>query len=138
MLLICSLFIFTVCTFSATASSSNTNKKHTQLILKIQHARSISKHLLSESISLDALSSSIKATGSITSNSNIKTQTTVTSSQQTTSSVVTGTSNLIIGNKNTKIYHISGQTGYHMSANNAVYFNTESEAQAAGYRKSYR
>ncbi|MCP0887546.1 hypothetical protein LB941_09400 [Ligilactobacillus sp. WILCCON 0076] len=84
------------------------------------------------------MSSSIKATGSITSNSHIKTQTTVTSSQQTTSSVVTGTSNLIIGNKNTKIYHISGQTGYNMSANNAVYFNTESEAQATGYRKSYR
>ena len=43
----------------------------------------------------------------------------------------------IIGNKNSKIYHIPGGKSYNkVSAQNAVYFNTEAEAQAAGYKKA--
>lgn len=44
----------------------------------------------------------------------------------------------IVGNINSHIYHVPGQSGYSMNAANAVYFNTEQEAQAAGYRKSLR
>ncbi|WP_415607186.1 hypothetical protein [Liquorilactobacillus hordei] len=50
----------------------------------------------------------------------------------------TGTSGKIIGNSNSHIYHVPGQAGYHMNSANAVYFNTEADAQAAGYRKSLR
>lgn len=46
---------------------------------------------------------------------------------------------VIKGNKNSKIYHMPGQQGYNkISPINVVYFNTESEAQAAGYRKAKR
>ncbi|WP_076459434.1 sunset domain-containing protein [Limosilactobacillus caccae] len=44
----------------------------------------------------------------------------------------------IVGNINSKVYHTPDQQGYHMNPANAVYFNSEAEAQAAGYRKSLR
>lgn len=42
----------------------------------------------------------------------------------------------IVGNSLTMIYHTPDQRGYRMNSANAVHFNTEAEAQAAGYRKS--
>ncbi len=45
---------------------------------------------------------------------------------------------VIVGNANSMIYHVPGQRGYRMNSSNAVYFNTEAEAQAAGYCKAYR
>lgn len=43
----------------------------------------------------------------------------------------------IIGNKNSKIYHIPGSASYNkISEENRVYFNTEADAQKAGYRKT--
>ncbi|WP_461216039.1 sunset domain-containing protein [Lacticaseibacillus sp. GG6-2] len=50
----------------------------------------------------------------------------------------TGNTGKIVGNVNSKIYHVPGQAGYRMNSANAVYFNTEAQAQAAGYRKSLR
>lgn len=50
----------------------------------------------------------------------------------------TGNSRKIVGNINSKIYHVPGQAGYRMSSKNARYFNTEKQAIAAGYRKSKR
>lgn len=44
----------------------------------------------------------------------------------------------IIGNRNSHIYHVPGQAGYRMNSANAIYFNSEAEAQAAGYRKAKR
>ncbi|WP_261809273.1 sunset domain-containing protein [Levilactobacillus humaensis] len=44
----------------------------------------------------------------------------------------------IIGNRNSKIYHTADQAGYRMNSQNAVYFQTEAQAQAAGYRKARR
>lgn len=44
----------------------------------------------------------------------------------------------IVGNRNTKIYHVPGQAGYRMSSKNAVYFSSEAQAQAEGYRKAKR
>ena len=44
----------------------------------------------------------------------------------------------IIGNSKSKIYHLPGQAGYHMNSSNAVYFDSEEQAIAAGYRKSKR
>lgn len=50
----------------------------------------------------------------------------------------TTTKKRIIGNKNSRIYHVPGQAGYHMNSQNAVYFQTEAQAQSAGYRKAKR
>ena len=45
----------------------------------------------------------------------------------------------IIGNKNSGIYHVPGGASYHkVSAKNAIYFNTEAQAQAAGFRRAKR
>ncbi|MFD1393814.1 DNA/RNA non-specific endonuclease [Lacticaseibacillus jixianensis] len=44
----------------------------------------------------------------------------------------------IIGNRKSKIYHVPGQAGYKMSSSNAVYFATEQQARAAGYRRAKR
>ncbi|MFD1417482.1 sunset domain-containing protein [Companilactobacillus keshanensis] len=42
----------------------------------------------------------------------------------------------IVGNKNSHIYHVPGQRGYNMNSSNAVYFQSEQDAIAAGYRKA--
>lgn len=52
--------------------------------------------------------------------------------------IYTGNSNKIVGNARTHKYHVPGQAGYNMNAANAVYFNSEEEAQAAGYVRSKR
>ncbi|MCH4170871.1 MAG: hypothetical protein LKF36_06545 [Lactobacillus sp.] len=44
----------------------------------------------------------------------------------------------IIGNANSKVYHVPGQAGYRMNSANAVIFNSEQDAQNAGYRKALR
>ena len=50
----------------------------------------------------------------------------------------TANSGKIVGNRNSKIYHVPGQAGYRMNSANAVYFDSEAEAKAAGYRKALR
>lgn len=40
----------------------------------------------------------------------------------------------IIGNKNSKVYHMPGAGGNLPAEKNRVYFKTEAEAKAAGYR----
>lgn len=66
-------------------------------------------------------------------------QTQTSSSQaQNTAEIQTDQQPKIVGNINSKIYHTPDQAGYKMNAANAVYFNTEQEAQAAGYRKAKR
>lgn len=50
----------------------------------------------------------------------------------------TSDSQQIIGNRNSKIYHVPGQAGYRMNSKNAVYFSSEQEAINAGYRKAKR
>ena len=44
----------------------------------------------------------------------------------------------VVGNKRSKIYHVMNGQNYHISSSNAVYFNSEAAARAAGYRKSLR
>ncbi|WP_047998940.1 cell surface protein [Lactiplantibacillus herbarum] len=44
----------------------------------------------------------------------------------------------IVGNLRSKIYHVETGHNYQMAGKNVVYFSTEAEAQAAGYRKSQR
>lgn len=51
--------------------------------------------------------------------------------------IETGTKR-IIGNRNSKIYHVPGQHSYRLNMVNAIYFNSEKEAIRAGYRCSKR
>lgn len=49
------------------------------------------------------------------------------------------TQGVIKGNRNSMIYHVPGGASYNkISENNVVYFNSEEEAQAAGYRRAKR
>lgn len=52
--------------------------------------------------------------------------------------IKTSTTGRIVGNRRSKIYHVPGQAGYHMTSANAVYFKTETEAKRAGYRRALR
>lgn len=53
--------------------------------------------------------------------------------------VVDTTQGVIKGNRKSKIYHVPGGASYNkISQKNVVYFNSESEAQAAGYRRAKR
>jgi len=45
-------------------------------------------------------------------------------------------SNKIIGNSDSKIFHVPGQRGFKINVNNIVYFNTVQDAINAGYQKS--
>jgi methylphosphotriester-DNA--protein-cysteine methyltransferase len=42
----------------------------------------------------------------------------------------------IIGNKNTKVYHLAGDKGNMPAEKNRAYFRTEREAIAAGYHRA--
>lgn len=56
---------------------------------------------------------------------------------QTSTTDISNTQGKIIGNKNSKIYHTPGSASYNkISPENRVYFNTEADAQKAGYRKT--
>ncbi|MFC6176770.1 DNA-entry nuclease [Companilactobacillus huachuanensis] len=60
------------------------------------------------------------------------------SQTQTRGDMNTSSAGSIVGNTNSHIYHVPGQAGYNMNSSNAVYFNSEQEAIAAGYRRSKR
>ena len=81
---------------------------------------------------------------SVSSSSSVDEESSSAVSSASTSTSATGdmktdqANGMIVGNANSKIYHTPDQQGYHMNPANAVYFNTEAEAQAAGYRKSLR
>ena len=63
--------------------------------------------------------------------------TTRVSIQATTPSVNGSSIGLIVGNKNSKIYHVPGCSTYNsVSEKNRVTFNTADEAEKAGYRKA--
>lgn len=60
------------------------------------------------------------------------------SQSQSRGDMNTGDSKQIVGNVNSHIYHVPGQSGYNMNSKNAVYFNTEQDAINAGYRRAKR
>lgn len=44
----------------------------------------------------------------------------------------------VVGNRDSHKYHTEYQQNYHMNADNAIYFNNEADAQAAGFQKSQK
>lgn len=61
-----------------------------------------------------------------------------TSTETNNDDIQTDSGQQIVGNIKSHIYHVPGQANYHMNADNATYFNSETDAQAAGYRKAER
>ncbi|MBC8744635.1 hypothetical protein H5W18_08585 [Lactobacillus sp. Marseille-P7033] len=84
-------------------------------------------------------SESSSSSSSSTDEESSSTATSSSTSTSATNDMKTDQANgMIVGNVNSKIHHTPDQQGYHMNPANAVYFNTEAEAQAAGYHKSLR
>lgn len=79
-----------------------------------------------------------KVTSGATSSQNSETIGTTGVGEATRGDMNTTDSGKVVGNKNSHIYHVPGQSGYRMNSSNAVYFNTEQDAQVAGYRKALR
>ena len=115
-------------TIQAKTNLTSLSKK--QLRARISSAKKKSLSLKADASSLRVLSTSL-ASLEASANSQATSQVQASSevSQAQTSSVTTG---------QTHVYHVPGQARYSMKAANAVYFNTEAEAQAAGYRKAQR
>lgn len=86
----------------------------------------------------DSSKNSSQSDDNISSENDSTEKTTDTSSQSQDGKVYTGNSNKIIGNARTHKYHVPGQAGYNMNSENAVYFDSEEEAQAAGFVRSKR
>lgn len=127
-------------------SLNNTTKDSSNSASSAKVSSSSSKEESDKDSSDDELSSEEDSSDSSTDsddNSTDKTNSTATSDSDNTDTNTTAKGDMetdqqgtIVGNSRTMVYHTPDQHGYRMSSANAVYFNTEAEAQAAGYRKS--
>lgn len=127
-------------------SLNNTTKDSSNSASSAKVSSSSSKEESSKDSSDDELSSEEDSNDSSTDsddNSTDETNSTATSDSDNTGTNATAKGDMetdqqgtIVGNSRTMVYHTPDQHGYRMSSANAVYFNTEAEAQAAGYRKS--
>lgn len=127
-------------------SLNNTTKGSSNSASSTKLSSSSSKEESDKDSSDDELSSEEDNSDSSTDsddNSTDETNSTATSDSDNTDTNATAKGDMetdqqgtIVGNSRTMVYHTPDQHGYRMSSANAVYFNTEAEAQAAGYRKS--
>lgn len=127
-------------------SLNNTTKDSSNSASSAKVSSSSSKEESGKDSSDDELSSEEDSSDSSTDsddNSTDETNSTATSDSDNTGTNATAKGDMetdqqgtIVGNSRTMVYHTPDQHGYRMSSANAVYFNTEAEAQAAGYRKS--
>lgn len=143
------LFLGIMTLSTGKSDDSSTAKEQTSSKVVKHHSK---KHKASTSSSSESnASSSTKAEDSSTNSANSSSDSdsadsTATSAEDNSSTadpsskgdMTTDQQGTIVGNSKTKVYHTPGQTGYRMNSANAVYFNTEQEAQAAGYRKALR
>lgn len=120
------------CNFAITAKSDGNDKsqKETFTVVNKAYVKPVAESSSASSFESDSsieksndASSTSPSTTSISSSGDMKTD---------------QANGMIVGNANSHIYHTPDQQGYHMNPANAVYFNSEAEAQAAGFRKSLR
>nr|WP_272845054.1 DNA-entry nuclease [Liquorilactobacillus mali] len=131
---------------SASVASSESESESLASSSSIAQSSSIAASVASSqsTASSQSVASSIATSQSVAASSSRAAATSKATVAQTTNNngggddLYTGTSGKIIGNSQSHIYHVPGQAGYHMNSSNAVYFNSEADAQAAGYRKSLR
>lgn len=113
---------------SSVKASLDAAEKSSQETVRVSQAASISE---AQSLSNSEKASNDNAVATTASQNN-------TTDTTDTTQVYTGTSQQIIGNAKSHIYHVPGQAGYHMNSANAIYFGSEAEAQANGYRRAQR
>lgn len=118
-------------------SSSSLKEKLAQ---KKYQATSLKKAYNSASLAEVNSSSTekIKASSSATTRTTSSASSSAITAETSSAEKVTTGQGAIVGNRNSHIYHVPGQAGYQMNSTNAVYFSTEAQAQAAGYRKALR
>jgi len=94
----------------------------------------------SDNSSVSSSNNSISSTDSSVASENDSEPSTTpsTTSPSNKGDMMTDQQGTIVGNSKTMVYHTPEQAGYRMNSANAVYFNSEAEAQAAGYRKALR
>lgn len=135
-------------------SHSSTKQQTSSKVVKKHHSERKQKKTSSNSSSESKASSESSSNDdydnssvSSSNNSISSTDSSVTSENDSESSttspsnkgdLMTDQQGTIVGNSKTMIYHTPEQAGYRMNSANAVYFNSEAEAQAAGYRKALR
>lgn len=135
-------------------SHSSTKQQTSSKVVKKHHSKRKQKKMSSNSSSESKASSesssnddSDNSSVSSSNNSISSTDSSVASENDSESSttspsnkgdLMTDQQGTIVGNSKTMIYHTPEQAGYRMNSANAVYFNSEAEAQAAGYRKALR
>lgn len=90
----------------------------------------------SDNSSVSSSNNSISSTDSSVASENDSESSTTSPSNK--GDMMTDQQGTIVGNSKTMVYHTPEQAGYRMNSANAVYFNSEAEAQAAGYRKALR
>lgn len=90
----------------------------------------------SDNSSVSSSNNSISSTDSSVASENDSEPSTTSPSNK--GDMMTDQQGTIVGNSKTMVYHTPEQAGYRMNSANAVYFNSEAEAQAAGYRKALR
>lgn len=126
----------------AKAESESSVKAESESVARVESesnakvaSESIARQATADSESRAAASSIAAAQSSAAATQTANNTTNSTTSDQINTNNAQGQ---IVGNINSKIYHVPGQASYNMNASNAVYFSTEAEAQASGYRKSLR
>ncbi|WP_462271136.1 sunset domain-containing protein [Ligilactobacillus agilis] len=121
---------------SLAASSSRAASESMSMSISSSIAASESAKAASESESLAVSASAAAASSSA--EAAAQTQNTGVGTGGQRGDMDTDSAGVIVGNANSHIYHVPGQANYRMNSANAVYFNTEADAQAAGYRKALR
>jgi len=116
------------CRFDITATNDDKSAKTSFTVTNTTYVKPVVE---SESASETSSSSSSEESSSV----NMSSSSTAPSNN---GDMKTDQAGVIVGNARSKIYHTPDQQSYHMNSANAVYFNSEAEAQAAGYRKSLR
>ncbi|MCH5464238.1 sunset domain-containing protein [Levilactobacillus tujiorum] len=120
------------------ASSSRQDKAFAAVTSQIDESTSVSESK-ADSASTAAASSQAAAKSAAKATSRQASSATRTSrASHKQGNLDTDKAQQIVGNRNSKIYHVPGQAGYHMNSSNAVCFQTEAQAKAAGYRKALR
>ncbi|MFT9004933.1 MAG: hypothetical protein ABF991_09525 [Liquorilactobacillus hordei] len=123
---------------SESASIASSESESTSIAASTAESSSIAASMATSQSIAASMASSSSYASAVSSSAAASKATVAHATSNTGDDLYTGTSGKIIGNSNSHIYHVPGQAGYHMNSANAVYFNTEADAQAAGYRKSLR
>ncbi|MFC6201316.1 cell surface protein [Lactiplantibacillus nangangensis] len=125
---------------ASSQSSELTSSRESSQAAASSQAASASKAAASQTVAASkAASSSAKAAEDAASTQTSSANSTSTNRANNFSGDTdTAQTGRIVGNSRSKIYHVETGHNYHMAGKNAVYFQTEAAAQAAGYRKSMR